>query len=111
MTTQAKKNDTGKPPIGLIPRSALLEEARVLDFGAKKYDLHNWRKGMDHSRLTDAALRHILAYIDGEDNDPETGISHLAHARCSLGFLIEYQQKKLGKDDRYGAAQVPARRR
>ena len=111
MTSYAKKNDTGKPPVGLIPRSALLEEARVLEFGAKKYGLHNWRKGMDRSRLTDAALRHLLAYIDGEDNDPETGISHLAHARCSLGFLIEYQQKKLGKDDRYAATQVPARKR
>ena len=111
MATQAKKTDTGKPPVGLIPRSALLEEARVLEFGAKKYGLHNWRKGMDRSRLTDAALRHLLAYIDGEDNDPETGISHLAHARCSLGFLIEYRTKTIGKDDRYAPAQVPARKR
>lgn len=111
MAQQAVKHDKGKPPIGLIPRSALEAEARVLDFGAKKYGRHNWCGGMDHSRMSDAALRHILAYIDGEEVDPESGEDHLAHARCCLGFLIEYRAKKTGKDDRRGAAPVHTRKR
>lgn len=98
---EAVKFDTGKAPLGLIPRSALTAEAQVLAFGAKKYAKHNWRGGMDWSRMVDAALRHITAWNDGEDVDPETGISHLAHARCCLGFLIEYAEKGLGTDDRY----------
>ena len=98
---EAMKFDGGKPPLGLIPRSALIAEANVLAFGARKYAKHNWRGGMDWSRLIDAALRHITAFNDGEDADPETGISHLAHARCCLGFLIEYAEKGLGRDDRY----------
>lgn len=100
----ALKADTGKVPMSLLPRSALVAEAEVLAFGAKKYAAHNWRKGMVWSRLADAALRHLTAWIDGEDTDPETGLSHLAHLRCCAGFLIEYQQKGLGHDDRHTAA-------
>ena len=70
--------------------------------GLQKYGRDNWRKGMDFSRLMDAALRHIYAFADGEDKDGETGLSHLAHARCCLAFLLEYEGKSLGKDDRYG---------
>jgi hypothetical protein len=97
----AVKADTGKAPISLVPRSAIVAEAEVLGFGARKYAAHNWRKGMKWSRLGDAALRHLLAWIDGEDVDPETGLSHLAHLRCCAGFLIEYQRLGLGEDDRY----------
>jgi len=97
----AQKFDGGKSPLSLIPRSALMAEADVLAFGAKKYARHNWRAGMDYSRLIDAALRHLLAFNDGEDVDPETGLSHLAHARCCLAFLIEYQTTHPERDDRY----------
>lgn len=99
---EANKSDAGKPPLGLISRIALEEEAKVMAFGAIKYDVHNWRKGMDFSRLIDATLRHVYAFADGEDKDAETGYSHLAHARCCLAFLLEYEGKKLGTDDRFG---------
>lgn len=98
---QAMKKDAGKPPLGLISRTALEEEARVMAFGAEKYGTHLWRAGMDFSRLVDAALRHVYAFADGEDNDKETGLSHLAHARCCLAFLTEYVGKSIGKDDRF----------
>jgi hypothetical protein len=64
-------------------------------------DAHNWRKGMNRSPLIDAAMRHLNAFNDAEDIDPESGLPHLAHARCCLGFLIEYATKGLGTDDRY----------
>lgn len=83
------KHDSGKPSISLIPRKAIELEAQVMMFGAKKYAKNNWRQGIAYSRLIDAGLRHLLAYADGEDLDPETGISHLAHARCCLGMLID----------------------
>lgn len=102
-STQANKFDTGKPPIGLIPYSALIEEAHVLAFGVDKYGTHNWRKGMQWQRLIDAALRHVHAFNNGEDLDPETGLHHLAHARCCLGFLIEYTTTCPGLDDRHAS--------
>jgi hypothetical protein len=100
----ARKDDAGKPPISLIPTSALLAEARVMAKGREKYGAHNWRSGMKWSRVLDAALRHILAYADGQDIDDGeggSGESHLANARCCLAFLIEYAEKGLGEDDRY----------
>ena len=100
---EAKKHDQGKPPIGLIPANALVQEAKVLAFGARKYAKHQWRMGMEWSRLIDAAMRHILAFNEGEDVDPETGLSHLAHARCCLAFLIEYQNTHREFDDRHGS--------
>lgn len=99
---EADKFDTGKPPLGLISRRAVEEEAAVMEFGANKYGTHNWRDGMDFSRLVDSALRHVYAFADGEDTDPESGLSHLAHARCNLAFLLEYQGRQVGTDDRYG---------
>lgn len=95
------KYDGGKPPLSMIPRAALEEEAKVMAYGAGKYGKDNFRSGMVYSRLLDAALRHIYAFTDGQNSDEETGLSHLAHARCCLGFLLEYINKGIGKDDRY----------
>jgi Domain of unknown function (DUF5664) len=95
------KYDEGKPQVSLIPATALIAEAKVMTYGAKKYERHNWRKGMAWSRPLDAALRHVLAFANGENNDPETGLPHLAHARCCLAFLIDYVEKGYGKDDRF----------
>jgi len=102
----ARKDDTGKPPISLIPRSALLAEARVLAKGKEKYGADNWREGegLEWRRIIDACIRHVLAFADGEDYDMGEGGSeelHLANARCCLAFLIEYYEKGIGKDDRY----------
>lgn len=95
-----RKTDSGKPRMSLINRRANIEEAKVLGFGEVKYDAWNWSKGMKWSRVLDAALRHIAAFADGEDVDPESGISHLAHARCCLGFLIDYEESHPELDDR-----------
>lgn len=95
------KHDDGKLPVGLIPPEALLAEAAILRHGAAKYGLHNWRKGIAYSRVIDAALRHITAWVGGEDLDAESGLPHLAHARCCLGFLIAYETSGPRNDDRY----------
>lgn len=96
----ALKFDAGKPRISLVPVEAIEAMARVLTHGAAKYSDHNWRQGFAWSRLADATLRHLLAFMRGEDNDPETGESHLAHALCCLSFLYVHAVRKLGEDDR-----------
>jgi hypothetical protein len=95
------KFDDGKPSLGLLPWKALYEVTKVLDFGAKKYGEYNWAKGTRWSRLSNAALRHLTKWIQGEDKDKETGIGHLAHCACCILFLITYEKLDLGKDDRY----------
>ena len=95
------KHDSNKPPWSLLPFDGLEEVVKVLGYGATKYDAHNWRNGFKYSRLSDAALRHLTSFIRGEDKDPETNLSHLAHAVCCLLFLLEHTQKGYGTDDRY----------
>jgi hypothetical protein len=101
--TEGVKHDKGKPPMTLIPRTAAEQEALAFDFGAKKYGRFNFKKGMSWSRPLDAALRHITAFADGEDKDPESGLSHLAHARACLAMVMYYEKHGKGKDDRSDA--------
>lgn len=95
------KYDQDKVRLDLLPYAPLSETARVLMYGVEKYGENNWRKGFNYSRLISAALRHIFAFNSGEDKDPETGLSHLAHATCCLLFLEQFNQNNGGIDDRY----------
>ena len=100
-TLGGKKNDSEKlvrPE--LLPVEALEEIAKVLAFGARKYEANNWRKGFKWMRTFGALLRHLYAWARGEDNDPETGLSHLAHAGCNVLFLLTFVLTKTGEDDR-----------
>ena len=63
---------------------------------------------MQWSRVIDATLRHIHKFNKGEDNDVDSGLSHLAHARCNLAFLLDYTQNHPELDDRYKpSAELP----
>lgn len=79
-----------KPDLSLVPPVALLELAGVMSLGAAKYGPYNWREKTVSSRVyTAAAMRHILQWQDGEDIDPESGESHLAHAMACLAIIID----------------------
>jgi hypothetical protein len=87
------KYDSGKPEYGLLPPLALEEVAKVLTVGAQKYSRENWRFVDDGPRrYFDALQRHVWAWKRGETLDPETGLSHLAHAGCCLMFLLELDE-------------------
>lgn len=94
------KHDQEKIRLELLPTEALEEVAKVLTFGAKKYGDWNWAQGMSWSRLMGAAMRHLFAFARRESNDPETNLSHMAHLACCAIFLLTYQLKELGTDDR-----------
>ena len=95
---EGKKYDGDKAKLYLLPPKSILEVGKVLTYGADKYDAENGRKVDDlQNRYTSAALRHIFAHIDGEADDPETGLSHLAHAMCCLLFKLE--DELLGKSE------------
>lgn len=94
------KHDGGKLPLDLLPFDAIEEVARVMDFGAQKYARRNWEGGMSWGRLFAAALRHLFSFWRGQDRDPETGLSHLAHATTCCLFLLAYSLRGAGADDR-----------
>lgn len=97
----AVKFDQDKLPLHLLSTEALNQTAAVLAFGAQKYAEHNWRNGFTWSRPLAAAMRHITAFNAGEDKDPESGLSHLAHAACCIMFLLEFEKTHPELDDRY----------
>lgn len=91
-TSGGRKFDGGKPDYGLLPPFALDEFAKVLTYGAQKYEPDNWKRVPDAKRrYFAAAQRHIWAWKRNEQNDPETALHHLAHAMCCLSFIIDLQ--------------------
>jgi hypothetical protein len=79
-----------KLPLWLVPKALIEAAGRALQHGAKKYAPNNWRKGMDYSEVFSALQRHMLAWNEGEDIDPDSGLNHIDHAAACLGFLAEY---------------------
>lgn len=105
-TTSSTGGEKGVKPEAwaLLPSEALEEIARVYDFGARKYAAHNWRKGYEWNKSFSALCRHIFAWWRGEDLDPESNLSHLAHAGFHVLSLLTFWLKrdKYGEfDDRY----------
>lgn len=100
-TSGGVKHDQDKPPMELLPMESLEEIARVLAFGAKKYDKWNWSKGISYGRLCGAALRHLSAFLRGQDVDDESGLSHLSHLGCCVLFLIWMSKNRPDLDDRW----------
>jgi hypothetical protein len=98
--TEGVKFDSGKLRYDLIPPEVEEAIAAVLTFGANKYGERNWELGMSWGRPYAALRRHMAAWWSGEDKDPETGMSHLAHAACCIAFLVSFEARAAGVDDR-----------
>jgi hypothetical protein len=97
---EGRKDDFGKLPWHLLPPDAVEEILKVLAFGQSKYGARNWEQGMAWHRPFGALMRHMWAWWRGEKADPETGLTHLAHAGCCILFLLSYELRQIGVDDR-----------
>ena len=84
---QAERLNSGKAEYSLLDLKSLEPCVRVLEFGARKYSRDNWKKGMPREKIIDSMMRHLAALIDGEENDPESGLSHIGHIQCNALFL------------------------
>jgi|FLMP01.1.fsa_nt_emb hypothetical protein len=90
-----------KAPLQLIPAPFLHECAWVAKSGAAKYGAYNWRLAYVESQTyVGAIMRHLTAWQDGEDLDPESGQTHLAHVAMSCAILIDAQDFGTLKDNR-----------
>lgn len=89
------KADAGKPRWSLLPTGAIAQVVAVLEAGAAKYAPDNWQHVKNpETRYYDAMMRHVDAWRSGERIDPETGLSHLAHAACCVLFLLWFDGGK-----------------
>ena len=94
------KFDQGKLRMDLLPPEVENAIARILTDGAEKYGSRNWERGMAWSRPYAALRRHLIAWWSGQDTDPESGHSHLWHVLTNAAFLVAYEQRGIGEDDR-----------
>lgn len=98
--TDGLKHDQDKIRMDLLPVEALLGTAQILTFGADKYKDRGWEVGIEYSRIYGALLRHITAWWQGEELDPESGLSHLHHAGCCIMFLQTYVERNNRSESR-----------
>ena len=100
LAAEGTKDDSAKNRLELLPPELLTGVGEILTFGAAKYAPRNWELGMSWGRVHGALLRHLMAWWGGEEADPETGKPHLWHAGCCIAFLIAYEARGIGTDDR-----------
>jgi hypothetical protein len=96
---EGRKYDQEKPRYDLVPWECMDDVAKVLAFGSIKYEPDNWMKVKGARwRYLAAAFRHLVARARGEINDPETGLTHIAHCICCLLFLGWFDKHAEVKD-------------
>ena len=102
-TTSATGGQKGMKPerFDLVPVYPLTVLARLYAFGAEKYAAHNYRKGYEFSKSYAALIRHATQFWNGEDNDQETGLPHMASVVFHAFALIEFVERFPEFDDRF----------
>jgi len=90
-----------KVPFHVIPPQVLAEVALGLFEGGRKYGEYNYRAAtVAISVYYDAALRHLTAFYEGEDIDPDSGLHHVSKAITTLTVLRDALLNNKFLDDR-----------
>mgnify|MGYP001484229286 CR=1 FL=1 len=90
-----------KVPLHLVPPSAKHYLALALADGARKYGPYNWRDHEISVSVYKAALeRHMDAFWDGQDNAPDSGVHHVAHAMACCALILDALSVGKLNDDR-----------
>ena len=98
--SQGDRFNEGKPKWSLVPQSSLIPMVQVLEFGAKKYGAYNWAKGLSIRETCESLKRHLDAFMEGEDIDSDSGLSHIGHIQCNALFLSWMMENRKDLDDR-----------
>lgn len=90
-----------KVPLHAVPTKPLFELGLAMMEGGRKYGSHNYRSiGVRMSTYYDAAQRHLTAWWEGEDIDPDSGIHHIIKAMASLLVVRDSMHMGNCMDDR-----------
>lgn len=99
---EAGHKDEGKVQFQYILAMPFFDEvAKVGTFGAAKYGQWNYKAGMPWMKLCGSMSRHLIAFIRGENNDTESGLSHLAHLAYDAAMVYSYIGRHDSLDDRW----------
>lgn len=100
-TGSLRKNE-GKPEVSQLDPNFIIALANVMTISSKKYGKYNWAQGQEYHTPFDSCMRHLLKFMSGEDNDLESGQSHLLHAAANIMILwTSYQLNNKSLDTRY----------
>jgi hypothetical protein len=92
---------TRKAPMSTVPGNVLAEMGVAMLEGATKYGRHNYRAaGVRASVYYDAAMRHLIAWWEGEDIDPDSGMSHITKLLACMAVLRDAMHQEMWEDDR-----------
>jgi len=90
-----------KPKMSDTPTESIRLLGQVHSMGAAKYGAFNWReKTVSSTVYYDAAMRHLMAYFDGQDIDEESGLPHLAHVMACCSILLDASNGDTLNDNR-----------
>ena len=90
-----------KVPLSVVSAPVLMEIGLGMMEGARKYRRHNYRvAGVRASVYYDAAMRHLMSWWEGEDIDPDSGLSHISKALACLSVLRDSMILENWNDDR-----------
>lgn len=90
-----------KVPLSTLSCPVLCEMGLGMLEGARKYGRHNYRvEGVSATIYYDATLRHLMAWFEGEDIDPDSGLSHVTKALTALMVLRDSMLMGNWIDDR-----------
>lgn len=92
--SEALRFNQGKPKWSLVDFKSMEPMIRVLEFGAQKYAPENWKKGLDTTEILESMMRHLAALMDGEETDPESGVSHMGHIQCNAMFYNYFKRQE-----------------
>lgn len=91
----------GKAPLSCVPVNVIADLGVAMLEGSLKYGRYNYRESdVRASVYFDAAVRHLFAWWEGEDIDPDSGMSHVIKAMASLTVLRDGMQQPGFTDDR-----------
>ena len=96
----AAKKAEGKPPVQMVPKSAIYAIANQMEYGAEKHGRDDWKKGLPWSQRIGSIMRHLLEFASGIDIDPESGRPHLDGVLTQAAMLKEYTRTHPELDDR-----------
>lgn len=89
---KALRYNDKKPRWSLIHYKSLEPLVRVLEYGCEKYSRDNWKKGLDKAEILDSMQRHIVALMDGQENDLESGLPHIGHIMANAMFYSHFSE-------------------
>lgn len=108
------RREVGKVRLELIPAAAMREEAKALDHGNRKDGRTPWNWRLVPISLRDQVgglLRHLGAFMDGQDLDPASRAHHLGHVKGRASIMLDAIEHGTLIDDRVIGRKPRKRRR